>query len=158
WRVADGHAAMRNAGRDAHLLFKTGDCVDLMIGDAQATPASQRRLLLSRIAGKPAAVLYQPHVAGTAEADRVPFSSPWRTIQFDRVSVIEDVRWQTGAIAGGWFVEAAIPWQRLGVTAPAEGLSLRADVGILSADPGGTITTGRHYWSNKATNLVNDIP
>src|SRR5690606_32767446 len=47
WRVTAAHPAMRNAGPDPRLLFKSGDCVDLMICDADATPASQRRLLLS---------------------------------------------------------------------------------------------------------------
>ena len=34
----------------------------------------------------------------------------------------------------------------------------RADVGALFADSGGTTTVARHYWSNQATNLVNDVP
>ena len=57
----------------------------------------------------------------------------------------------------GSLVEVAIPWSRLGVK-PASGLKLRGDFGILSADNGGTITAARHYWSNKSTGLVNDIP
>ena len=154
WRVTDDHDQPRNAGQDERLLFKTGDAVDVML--VGADPAGQR-LLVSTLAGQPIAMLYEKHVAGTVEAARVPFSSPWRTIHFDRVSRPTEVSAAFGRISGGWFAEAQIPWSRLGIT-PKAGQELRGDVGVLKADRGGTVTVGRHYWSNGATNLVNDIP
>ena len=96
-------------------------------------------------------------VAGTAEKDRVPFSSPWRTMHFDRVTRVDDVTVATAPTNGGYAVEASVPWSRLGVT-PKAGLVLKGDVGVLMGDQGGTITVARHYWSNQATNLVNDVP
>ena len=154
WRVRDDHDMLRNVGQDERLLFKTGDAVDLMLvgGD----PAGQR-LLVTTFGGQPAAMLYEKHVAGTAESARVPFSSPWRTIHFDRVSRPSDVTAAFGKISGGWFAEAHVPWSRLGIK-PSAGQELRGDVGVLKADRGGTTTVGRHYWSNRATGLVNDIP
>lgn len=154
WRVLTDHDRPLNVGQDDRLLFKSGDAVDLMLigGD----PAGQR-LLLTTLAGQPTAVHYEKHVAGTAEAARVPFSSPWRTIHFDRVTRPTDVAVAFGKINGGWFAEAQVPWARLGIT-PAAGQELRADVGVLSADRGGTTTVARTYWSNRATGLVNDIP
>jgi hypothetical protein len=62
-----------------------------------------------------------------------------------------------GAIAGGYFVEAAIPWRVPGLQ-PRPGLKLRGDLGVLFADSSGTVTVSRQFWSNKATGLVNDIP
>jgi hypothetical protein len=138
--------------------------VDLMLlspaGPAAGTRGaggSPLRLLLTVARGRPTAILYQKSVPGTPQAERVPFSSPWRTITFDRVRPAPAVRLATGPIAGGAFLEAAIPWRLLGVQ-PRPGLKLRGDVGALFADSGGTTTVSRQYWSNRATGLVNDIP
>ena len=38
------------------------------------------------------------------------------------------------------------------------GMTIRGDVGFISSDAAGTINTARTYWSNKATNLVSDLP
>jgi hypothetical protein len=156
YRVFAPAGALRNAGQDWRLLFKTGDAVDLMLGGRGKDDAGLR-LLMTMMGGQPCAVLYEKRVPGVAEQDRVPFSSPWRTIHFDRVAQLADVQLACGGISGGWFVEAAVPWRRLGVT-PASGLKLSGDLGALSADSGGTTTVARHYWSNQATNLVNDVP
>ena len=61
--------------------------------------------------------------------------------------------------AGGsaFLVEASIPWAWLKIK-PVSGLKLRGDFGLLAADDGGTVTVARHYWSNKSTGLVNDVP
>ncbi len=156
WRVF-GRGKMTNAGQDYHLLFKTGDAVDLMIGPEQQTAqgAGNLRLLLTQKDGKPVAVLNQKVAPNSAA--RYEFSSPWRTFAFDRVEQIPDVQMATGAINGGYFVEAAIPWKVLGL-APQSGLKLKGDIGVLFADNGGTQTISRQYWSNKATGLVNDVP
>ncbi|MGD0089614.1 MAG: hypothetical protein ABSE73_06805, partial [Planctomycetota bacterium] len=152
YRVYAQSSAPRNAGQDYRLLFKNGDCVDLMLGSSGGL-----RLLFSALGGKPAAVLYEKKVEGVAEKDRVPFSSPWRTIYFDRVTQPGGVQVATGPVPGGYFVEALVPWSVLGVK-PASGLKLKGDFGILFADAGGTVTIARQYWSNKATGLVNDVP
>ena len=151
WRVF-GPSKIRNAGQDDRLLFKTGDCVDLMLPN--------ERLLISALADKPVAMLYEQQVPGLKKSDRVPFASPWRTIYFDRVTRASAVQIATGPIGGGYggyLVEAVIPWKLLGLT-PRPGLKLKADFGVLLADSGGTITIARQYWSNKVTGLVNDVP
>jgi hypothetical protein len=115
------------------------------------------RLLISMYQGKPIAMLYEKSVEGVAPKDRVPFSSPWRTIYFDRVRALPDVKIAMAPIGGGFVVEAAIP--RTSLNIPLQpGMKLKGDVGVLFADSGGTITISRQYWSNKATGLVNDIP
>ena len=58
---------------------------------------------------------------------------------------------------GRYRVEAAIPLAELGI-GTAAGRTLRADFGVLYGDPSGTVTLLRSYWSNQATNLVNDVP
>lgn len=158
WRVYSPSAAMRNAGQDFRTLFKTGDCVDLMLGPEKAPKGEGNlRLLISTLAGQPVAVLYCKTVPGTPEKERVPFSSPWRTIAFDKVTREDGVKIVIGKFPGGYLVEAAIPWTVLGVE-PKPGLKLRGDFGVLAADNGGTVTVSRRYWSNGSTGLVNDIP
>jgi hypothetical protein len=157
-RVLAAADRMRNVGQDHRLLFKTGDAVDLMLAPTTGTlPGHPLRLLMTVAQGRPTAILYQQTVPGTPKSARVPFSSPWRTITFDRVRPAPEVRLATGPLAGGYFLEAAIPWRLLGVQ-PRPGLKLRGDVGVLFADSGGTTTVSRRYWNNKATGLVNDVP
>jgi len=158
WRVYAPSGAIRNAGQEYRTLFKTGDCVDLMLGPEKSEKGEGNlRLLISAMGGKPVAVLYRKTVPGTPEKERVPFSSPWRTIAFDRVTREETVRVTVSPAPGGYLVEAAVPWKLLGVE-PKPGLRLRGDFGVLAADAGGTVTVSRRYWSNGSTGLVNDVP
>ena len=158
WRVWAPAGRIRNSGQDFRMLFKTGDAVDLMLGPAESRSGEGNlRLLISAMEDQPVAVLYRKIVPGTAEKDRIPFSSPWRTICFDRVERQADVQVAAGALPGGYFVEAAVPWKVLGIQ-PVGGLKLRGDFGVLSADKDGTMTVSRKYWSNRSTGLVNDVP
>lgn len=157
WRVI-GPGAIRNGGQDERQLFKTGDCVDLMLGPAKSEKGQGNlRVLVSKVGKEMVAVIYQKVVPGTAEKDRVGFSSPWRTIYFDKVSRVQEVKIASGPMPSGCFIEAAIPWKSLGVE-PQSGLKLRGDFGVLFGDSGGTTTVSRQYWSNKSTGLVNDVP
>jgi hypothetical protein len=159
YRVFAPRSQMKNAGQDFRLLFKSGDGVDLMIGPEpqKANGEGNSRLFMTFQDGKPVAVLNQKFVPGAAKGEGFGFASPSRTISFDRVVLAPKVKIATSPVNGGYFVEAAIPWKVLGI-APKSGLKLKADVGILFADDGGTTTVSRRYWSNKQTNLVNDIP
>ena len=158
YRVRATSDHLRNGGQDPRLLFKTGDCVDLMLKSADAPKdAGGLRLLFSMLDRKPVAILYEKNVPGTAEKDRAPFSSPWRTIYFDRVHQLADVEPKAAAAPGGYLVEVAVPWKDLNLE-PKPGLKLKGDVGLLFADSGGTLTVSRQYWSNKSTGLVNDVP
>ena len=151
-----------NTGKDATLLFKTGDSVDLQIGsDADADPkrtgpvAGDLRLLIAPFQGRDIAVLYQHRVPGAKNP--VTFTSPWRSEKVDVVRVLDGAKVAVKRDAGRYRVEAAIPLAELGL-ATAAGRTLRADFGALYGDPSGTVTQLRSYWSNQATNLVNDVP
>ena len=158
YRVFGTRNQLKNAGQDARLMFKSGDAVDLMIGPNQSpTGAGNSRLILTRQAGQPLAMLNQKVAPGAPASQAFDFSSPWRTIRFDRVVEAPEVRMASGPIEGGTFVEAIIPWKTLGIV-PQAGLQLKGDLGVLRGDAGGTQTIARQYWSNKATGLVNDVP
>lgn len=158
FRVFAQRSAMKNVGQDDRLLFKSGDAVDLMIGpDGAKEAAGNLRLLMTIKDGKtPIAVLNVKKAPGAAASEKFDFSSPWRTITFDRVVTARAVTLASAPTQGGYIVEASIPWSDLGIT-PKSGLRLKADVGVLFGD-GGTQTIARQYWSNKATGLVNDVP
>src|SRR5207249_260781 len=117
YRVFAPAGRLRNAGQDYRLLFKSGDAVDLMLGPSPQKPKGEGnlRLLLSQMGGQPVAVLNQKVAPGAAAAQRYEFTSPWRAIAFERVVQAPEVQMATGQIAGGYFVEAAIPWKTLGL-------------------------------------------
>jgi hypothetical protein len=150
---------LRNSGEIPHALFKTGGGLDLMLAtNPEADPqrrspvASDLRLLVTQVDGKPRAVLYEPVSPGTT-SEKVPFSSPWRTVTFDRV---EDVSSQIElATDGQGFYEVSILLKTLGLKA-TDGQRMKADIGILRGN--GTETTARSYWSNKATGITADVP
>jgi hypothetical protein len=141
-------------------LFKTGGALDLMLGtDPQADPqrripvAGDLRLLITRVNGQTRATLYRQVVPGTADVDKVPFSSPWRTITFDRVQDVSDQIELAGDHEGHY--EISVPLNLLGLR-PVAGMKIRGDIGILRGN--GTETTARSYWSNKATAITADVP
>jgi hypothetical protein len=140
--------------------FKTGGALDLMIGTpAAADPkrtsplAGDLRLLVTVSRDGPRAVLYRAVVPGTKAADKIPFSSAWRTVAFDRV---DDITAQLEFAAGndGSF-EISVPLSVLNLK-PVPGMLLKGDIGILRGN--GDKTLSRLYWSNKATAIVSDVP
>jgi hypothetical protein len=102
--------------------------------------------------GKPWAMLYRAVVNGTLVKDKVPFSSPWRTITFDKV---EDVSQQIQFAGSDGNYEISVPLATLGLNAK-DGLSIKGDIGILRGQ--GDQITARIYWSNKATGITADVP
>jgi hypothetical protein len=157
---------LKNSGEQALAPFKTGGALDLMLGtDPHADPKRTQpvpgdvRLLVTLVADpagkappRPKALLYRAVVPGTPAQDRVPFSSPWRTIYFDRV---DDVSAQVKWAGKDGDYEFSIPVETLGLK-PEPGLKLKGDVGVLRGN--GFQTNYRVYWSNKATAITADVP
>jgi hypothetical protein len=158
---------LRNTGEALPMLFKTGGALDLMLGtDASASPkrdkpvAGDLRLVVTMVKGKPMAALYRAVVPGSQNP--VPFSSPWRTVFFDRV---DDVSTELQLAAGGLkdvkakgehgLYELSIPLAVLGLK-PEAGKAIKGDVGLLRGN--GFQTMQRAYWQNKATGLISDVP
>jgi hypothetical protein len=158
---------LKNSGETANAPFKTGGCIDLMLGTNPAADpkrprpvAGDQRLLITQVKGRTLALLYRAVVPGTTEP--VPFSSPWRTITLDRVDdVSEQVQLamsveknDKGKVASA-FYEVSVPLAALGLK-PADGQSIKADIGILRGN--GFQTLQRVYWNNKATAITADVP
>lgn len=157
WRTTEKDL-LTNSGETANALFKHGGCLDLMLAadpsaaaDRAAPVAGDQRLLVTRVNGRTRALLYRARVPGTTEP--VAFSSPWRSVTFDRV---EDVsRDVTLATDGKGSFEISIPLRAL-PWEPKAGATYRGDLGILRGSNGQT--TQRVYWSNKATAITADVP
>lgn len=156
WKSEDKNL-LNNTGESPNALFKTGGALDLMIGtNPNADPKRAQpvegdmRLVVAQVKGQKKALLYRALVPGTKEP--VPFSSPWRTINLDKVEDVSDAVQLAGK--DGNF-EISIPLATLGLN-PQNGQNLQGDIGILRGNNGQT--TARIYWSNKATGITSDVP
>jgi len=162
YRTGDEHLLENGGGGgDEKLLFKTGGALDLMLGvDPQADPrrrtpvAGDERLLVSRVAGKLAALLYRAVVPGAPAEARAKFSSPLGDVYFDRV---DDVSSQIILAQSGGDYVLTVPMDVLGLPdkLPAR-QAILADVGMLRGD--GHQTAQRVYWNNLDTAIVSDVP
>ncbi len=161
----DSRAPFANATTDDMLeAFKNGDVVDVMLEtkgglDPQRSSAGEGdiRLSFAMVDGKPAAILYDYVVPGTPAEARLPFSSPWRTIYIDRVTLLEQARIAVVRQAKSFSLEAAVPLSALHLD-PTRAGELRGDVGRVHSDQTGTRAVAREYWSNKATAIMSDVP
>ncbi|PIY42678.1 MAG: hypothetical protein COZ06_24645 [Armatimonadetes bacterium CG_4_10_14_3_um_filter_66_18] len=151
---------LTNSGELPNALFKTGGALDLMLGtnlaanpDRREPVAGDLRLLVTQVGQETKATLYRQVAPGALAADKVPFSSPWRTVAFDQVKDVSD-QVQLAADGKGHY-EISVPLSLLGLQ-PKPGTKLKGDLGILRGN--GTETTARSYWSNKATGSTADVP
>jgi sugar lactone lactonase YvrE len=138
---------LTNTGDTPTMAFKTGGALDLMLG-----VDGNQRLLVTRQQGRTLAMRYRQQVAGTPDDQRVPFSSPTRTVWFDRV---EDVSAVVVLAAKGDGYEFSIPLATLALSA-TEGTRIAGDLGVLRGTQGQTIQ--RLYWHNQATSITADVP
>ena len=158
FRTGDAPLLSTNSGETRQAIFKTGGCLDLLLGtDPAANPkrvdpvAGDIRLVVTQVEGKAVAMLYRAVVPGTTAP--VPFSSPWRTVTIDRVEDVSAVVELSADGRGSY--EFSVPLKTLGLV-PSPGLTIKADLGILCGTAGKT--TDRLYWHNKGTGLTADLP
>ncbi|NIE68196.1 hypothetical protein F3J17_30460 [Burkholderia sp. Ax-1719] len=169
----DTPTLLDNSGEALQNLFATGGGIDLMLGaNADADPnrsnavKGDERLVVSRVHDMTRAMLYRPVAASDGLAP-ITYSSPLRTIHFDRVDEVSDkvdvsierqqaANGQTaGQAAADVLYKVSVPLNVLGLNATA-GRTLAGDIGVLRGN--GFQTLQRAYWSNKAGGLVSDLP
>src|ERR1041385_7717304 len=123
---------LENSGESWPMHFKTGGALDVMLGtDSHADPnrstatAGDVRLLVTMVKKKPVAVLYRP-VARGAGGEPFPFSSPLRTIKFDRIDDVSgELDFKTAVVRNeeehtqAAVYEFSIPLATLGLRASA---------------------------------------
>jgi hypothetical protein len=148
-----------NEGKDPTRLFKTGDAVDMQIGkgDAKDPAPGDQRIVFGRTSKGTVAVLMRPVEKGAPEELHHVYSSPVGDKAFDRVEVLKDVPAKVVTTGSGYTLEAAVPLNAIGLKVRSDE-SLHGDLGVISSDAAGTVNVARTYWSNRQTNLVNDLP
>jgi len=159
---------LANAGDAWPMHFKTGGALDVMLAtdpaaDPNRTTAARGdvRLLVTMVNKKPVAVLYRP-VAPGGRGEPFPFTSPLRTIQFDRIDdVTAELQFNTTVVKNekertqSAMYEFSIPLATLGLK-PVTGQAIRGDIGVLRGN--GATTLQRSYWRNKSAALTSDVP
>ena len=148
-----------NSGEAPTAPFTTGDALDLMIGanplanpDRQNPVEGDIRLVITMVNNRRVALLYKAVVKEALPADKTEFSSPSRTITFDKV---DDISYQIQFASNNGDYEVSIPLSVLGLK-PKDGMLVKADIGIIHGESGQAIN--RMYWSNKSTGINADIP
>jgi len=159
---------LENSGDSWPMHFKTGGALDLMLAtDGKANPsranaaAGDVRLLVTMVKKKPVAVLYWQVAPGSGR-EPFPFSSPLRTVKFDRIDdVSSDLNFKSNFVRNEKdktetaTYEFSIPLATLGLKAK-RGEIIRGDIGVLRGN--GTTTLQRSYWRNKTAALTSDVP
>lgn len=151
-----------NGANDLRYLFKGGDVVDVCIRpsmDVDNTNAVQGDVRF--IGGffkerNTVLEMREKSVAGL-EVENFTYSSPVSTFVFEYVKEAKKVSLNVHPIKDKVNVTMTIPWTEIGLI-PKAGLRFRGDLGIILSNSEGNANTARVYWSNKNTNLVNDIP
>jgi len=96
-------------------------------------------------------------VPGTPDSAKLAFSSPWRTVYVDRVTVLRDAEIAVDRGPTNFTLEASVPLHSIHL-APRATPVIRGDVGRVHSDQTGTRAVSREYWSNKNTNITADVP
>jgi hypothetical protein len=150
---------------DERILFRGGNVLDVQLAaDPQAEPKRKKpapgdvRILVTRRAGKPLAVVYRPKVKGFA-GKPIVLSSPTGREPFDAIEPTDRVRLAYRQHAGRFEATVTIPLELLGLR-PRPGSTVRMDVGYVFGNKTGTQAAVRAYWANNSftANVVNDIP
>lgn len=159
---------LENSGDAWPMHFKTGGALDLMFAtDSKSNPnrataaVGDVRLLVTLVKKKAVAVLYRPVAPGSGR-EPFPFSSPLRTVKFDRIDDVSRelvfksnfVRNEKDKTETATY-EFSIPLTALGLK-PAPGETIGGDIGVLRGN--GSTTFQRSYWRNKSAALTSDVP
>ena len=153
WQVND-ETPWVNGAEEAQYMYARGDTVDLQIQapDVKGKKAYQR-LSIGNLKGKATAILYREKSNLKKPAS---FSSGViSTFPVDYVSVVPEVQIKTSIRGKVYWVQAAIPWNTLGIK-PTPGTKYAVDFGATHSDKNGSDTVLRTHWNNTNTGLVND--
>ncbi len=154
-----------NATAEEMLVFRGGNCLDLQIAtDPNADPERKTpapgdlRLLVTRQAGKPFAMLYRPRLAGF-DGQRIVLESPTGSEPFDAISRDPRVGLEYQQAKGSFTAVLTVPLALLGWQ-PQSGQSVKIDLGYIFGNATGTRAAIRGYWNNNSfsANVVDDIP
>ena len=157
-----------NGITEPKLLFKGGNCLDIQIAASPAADSKRKtptfgdvRILVTRQAGKPYAVIYRPEVAGF-KGDPIVLNSPTGEESFDAIDVIGNgiaLDYRKTPNSPVFTAVVTIPLALLNLKLEA-GAKLRMDLGYIYGNSQGTKATRRAYWTNNgfSANVLDDVP
>jgi hypothetical protein len=154
-----------NAESEPKLLFRGGNCLDIQLATDPRADSKRKepvvgdvRVLITRQAGKPYAVVYRPRVAGF-NGKRIVLKSPTGQEVFDSIEVLDTIALDYATSTDGFRVMVTVPLTTLGWK-PQPGQMVHMDLGYLFGNGPGTQTAARAYWMNNSftANVVNDVP
>ncbi len=159
----DDRAPFENKGVNPLELFKSGDVVDVMLQtraglEARRTEAGAGdiRLSFAMFEGEPRCVLYDFKIPDF-RGERIPFSSPWRTVWCDRAAILKEARVAVVRRGQDYVLEASVPLAAIHLDPRTLG-ETSGDVGRVLSDQSGSLAASRVYWANKNTNIMSDLP
>jgi len=147
----------KNAGGDFTALFTTGDTLSLWLGPSSGKRApglGDARFLFAPNGRKVRVVAYRPKVAVLPKP--VTFRSPSGQVALDRVEELADVPATVKVDAGGYRLEAAIPWSETGISPETENFGI--DLSVTFSDPAGQRTVASLRWGRNGSTIVYDLP
>ena len=156
-----------NAQPDPRLIFKGGNLLDLQLAtDSTADPERTKptsgdlRLLISRDpTGKARAMLFRPRHEGVS-GNPIVLKSPTGKESFELIQDVSDqIVLDYIPNSGGFEVTVTIPLNLISFM-PEPGTVVKADMGYIFGNEGGTRALVRAYWSNNSftANVVDDVP
>jgi len=152
----------KNGANDPKLLFKGGDAVDIAIRPSinienDNAMDGDVRFVGGSFKGSNVVLEMREKASGRPASEKHTYSSPVSTFVFESVTMTKKVKINVQVTNDGANITMTIPWSEIGL-APKEGLRFRGDLGIILSNTEANVNIARIYWSNKNTNLVNDIP
>jgi hypothetical protein len=154
-----------NAETESKYLFHSGNCLDIQIAtdpnadEKRKKPAvGDLRILITRQANKPYAVLYRPKVADF-KGEPIILKSPTGTESFDSIEVINTFTLDYKKGTNGFTATVTLPLTTINWK-PLPGKTIKMDLGYLFGNDMGTQCAARAYWMNNgfSANVTNDIP
>ncbi len=165
FEVSDS-SPLKNNADDLRMAFKKGDVCELFLGldpeadlERNAPVAGDTRILLGNARGKDFAEVIQAVVPGAPEEAGFTYGSPVGSNHVDRAETITNavVRTFVNPDGSGYVLEAAIPWQALGVAGPPAG-TVKFDAGMEFGDVSGQFNAVHVSWAaGGPSGMVNDL-
>jgi hypothetical protein len=147
-----------NSGGDWKMLFKSGDSVNIELGQDKSTTAKvgDVRLLIARYQGQPQAVLYRYRTQPRAEKP-ITFGSPVGQVEIDRVEKLAEAEIKINTIHKGYFLEFKIPRAAIPALAGTPE-SVCGDVGVIFSDDQGRINRYNLFRYSPIKGVTADVP
>jgi len=171
--VTDSSPALNGGAAQPAFAFKTGDAIDLQLGPLRPARTAARegdaRILLLPPApdakpgkAKPLAIRYLPVKAEAKPEEAVTFESPVRSVGFASVKTLSSDAAQIvfTPTSTGYLCEARLRCDDIALKQAANGLRLRADIGVLFSNDGGEATQSRAYLFDHSpgASITADVP